>query len=141
MEFRYKIPITIQKRYLETVEKTSSLSGEKLATLFGVVGRSYRDWKRGKFALPVRVVELIERQYNITYPYNKEDALQKWKEAKLRASHLGGIALIKKYGSFGTIEGRRKGGTRAFEILRLRGIIPYAKPFTKPDGKSKKLAE
>lgn len=141
MESRYKIPHAIQKRYLETVEKTSSLSGEKLAILFGVVGRSYRDWKRGKFSIPVKVADLIEKRFKISYPYCKEEALQNWKEAKLHASHLGGVGLIKKHGSPATVEGRRKGGLHALEVLRLRGVIPFAKPFAQPQGKSSELAE
>lgn len=141
MEIRYKLPSGLQKTYLSDVEKKSGLKGDQIARLFGVVGRSYRDWKRGKFALPARVVEIFEKKFQIPCPFDKEKALCKWKEIKLQASRNGGIAMIRKYGDPGTPEGRRKGGKHAFEILRLRGIIPRMKPFIEPQKKSIELAE
>lgn len=141
MENRYKLSPDVQKAYLEHVESLSKLSRSELILLFGVVGRSYRDWKRGKFALPLRVVQIVEDTFHIPFPVNKQTALREWKIAKYRASYRGGIARLTKYGAPGTTEGRRKGGIRALEILRAKGIIPPAKPFFRPKSLSIELAE
>lgn len=141
MENRYKLSKEIQTKYLQKVEFVSKLSHEQLAILFGVVGRSYRDWKRGKFAIPQRVVKIIEKKYHIDFPSSKQKTLSLWQKIKRDVSHKGGIALVQKYGGPGTPEGRRKGGIQALANMRARGIIPTEKPFHAPNGYSVELAE
>lgn len=141
MENRYKLSKEIQTKYLQKVEFVSKLSHEQLANLFGVVGRSYRDWKRGKFALPKRVVEIIEEQFHIAFPSSKQKTLSLWQKIKRDVSHKGGVALVQKHGGPGTPEGRKKGGTRALASMRARGIIPTEKPFHAPNEYSVELAE
>lgn len=141
MENRYKLPKGIQKKYLLYVERISGLSGDKLASQFSVVGRSYRDWRREKFSLPKKAVEIIERKYKLKFPYSKEQALRRWKKAKLIASQKGGTATIRKYGSPGTPEGRKLGGIRGLAVLRAKGLIPKPKKFFGPKKYSKELAE
>ncbi len=141
MENRYKIPPEIQKNYLKRVKEISGLSGDKLANLFGVVGRSYRDWRRGKYSVTEKAVNIIENKYNIRFPYSKAIALKSWKESKLAAARRGGLATLIKYGSPGTPEGRSKGGKHAMAILRAKGIVPPAKPFHFSETLSSELAE
>lgn len=141
MEKRYKLPKNIQTEYLNNLERSTNLRGNELASLFSVVGRTYRDWKRGKFAIPIRVVEIIEQKFHILFPYSKVQALSKWQESKRIISSKGGIALFLKRGGPGTLEGRRKGGMHALAILRARGIIPIEKPFSAPKIYSSELAE
>lgn len=60
---------------------------------------------------------------------------------KQMAGRLGGIALIKKHGNPGTIEGRRLGGKRSVEVNKLLGTqFNQRKKFFRPK-KSKRLAE
>ncbi len=141
MENRYKIPTYLQKIYLEQTEQTSGLHGEQLAALLGIVGRSYRDWRRGKFALTEHAVKTIEKHFNIPFPYSKEKALLEWKQTKTIAAKKGGLARVQKYGFLGTPEGRSKGGKRGIQVLRERGLIPIPKPFLSPTDYSKELAE
>ncbi len=141
MENRYKIPPEVQKNYLKRVEEISGLSGDKLANLFGVVGRSYRDWRRGKYSLTEKAVNVIEEKYSIRFSYSKAIALKSWKESKLAAAKKGGMTTLVRYGSPGTSEGRSKGGKHAMAILRARGIVPPAKPFYFPKRISSELAE
>lgn len=141
MENRYKLSPDLQKKYLTRVEKTSRLSGDELAKLFGIVGRSYRDWRRGKFAITESAVNIIEKKYHVRFPYSKEKSLTSWKKSKLEAARKGGVNTLIKYGSPGTPEGRRKGGKHAMAILRAKGIIPPAKPFHFPKRTSSNLAE
>lgn len=141
MENRYKLPPDIQKTYFQQIEKVCHINNKQLSTVFGVVSRTYRDWKRGKYTVPVRIVEQIEKKYNVPFPYSKEEALKTWFHAKQEASHIGGLARLQKHGRLSTPEGCAKGGKKALEILRARGIVPVAKPFIKPIGYSKELAE
>lgn len=141
MESRYKLPSELQKKYLLKVDKISGLTGNKLAKLFGIVGRSYRDWKRGRYAITEKAVNIIEKQYHIRFPYSKRKAFSSWKKSKLDAARKGGVTTLIKYGSPGTPEGRSKGGRNSFMILRKRGIIPLSKPFIEPKGYSSDLAE
>lgn len=141
MENRYKLPKHIQIQYLRTFESTSGLKGEDIASLFGVVSRSYRDWRRGKFAIPDRAIKIIEHRYRIPFPVGKVDALNRWQANKKIAAKKGARAALAKYGALGSDEGRRKGGKRAMEILRARGLIPQPKPFNYPLGYSSELAE
>ena len=141
MENRYKLDANTQKRYLRTVETTSKLHQNELALLFTVVPRSYRDWKRGKYAIPERVIEIIEKHFNIPFPASKETALRNWKQLKINASRRGGQVVMEKYGGPGTPEGRSKGGKRGMQTLRARGLIPQPKPFFGPTNYSPELAE
>lgn len=141
MENRYKLSKEIQIKYFQKVETVSKLSHDQLAILFGVVGRSYRDWKQGKFSIPQRAIEIIEKRFHVTFPSSKQKTLSLWQKIKQDVSHKGGIALVQKYGGPGTPEGRRKGGMHALANMRARGIIPTEKPFHAPNGYSVELAE
>lgn len=141
MENRYKLPEGIQKKYLLELEKISHLTTVQLAGLFNITGRSYRDWKREKYAITQKAVEIIETKYNLFLHYSKDKALNLWKENKISAARKGGFATMKKYGGPGTPEGRRKGGIRGIAVLRAKGLIPKPKPFYEPEKHSVQLAE
>lgn len=141
METRLEIDAEVQKRYLLEVEEKSDLRDEELAKLFGVVGRSYRDWRRGKYAVTVRAAEIVESDFGIAFPVDKNRALAEWIKSKSEGGRKGGLACYKKYGSPGTLEGRKRGGSRALAILRQRGVIPPAKEFNFPRVRNADLAE
>lgn len=141
MENRYKLPQNVQVEYLKAVQRESKFNNDELASLFGVVSRSFRDWKRGKYAIPQRVIEIVERKFRVSLPYSKLEAHSTWLQLKQAASKKGGLAVMKKYGGPGTPEGRSKGGKKGIQILRERGLIPQPKPFYKPLTQSEELAE
>ncbi len=141
MKNRYNLVKEIQTKYFQQIETASKLHPNRLAALFGVVPRTYRDWRRGKFAIPQNVIIVVEKRFRIRFPISKSLALKRWKALKTKASRRGGIALMKKYGSPGTPEGRSKGGKRGMQTLRERGLIPQPKPFIPPNGYSSELAE
>lgn len=141
MENRYKLPKSIQRQYFQTIEKRSGLTQDQLASIFHIVPRSYRDWRRGKFAIPQHVIKYAKQHFHVSFPISKITALKKWKNAKFVASQRGGVAVSAKYGGPGTPEGRSKGGKRGIQVLRERGLIPEAKPFIPPDTYSADLAE
>ena len=141
MENRYKLPKQDQIRYFQNVESISNLNPNQLAELLGIVPRSYRDWKRGKFSIPERVITLIKRRFHITPPLTKTVAIHRWKAIKHAISVRGGHALFEKHGSPATVEGRKLGGTRTLEKLRASGRIPLEKPFHEPKTHTNELAE
>lgn len=141
MENRYKLPKGLQKRYLTDVENISGLSKNQIAETLGIVRRSYTDWKREKYTITQKAVEIIEKRFRVKLPYVKNKALNNWLKSKKLASRKGGLAASEKHGGPGTPEGRRKGGKHAMAILRKRGIIPRAKPFHYPEKLSSELAE
>src|SRR4030042_2565835 len=118
MENRYKLPIGIQRKYLLQVEKLSRLSGDNLARKFGIVGRSYRDWKREKYPITQKAVEIIKKTYGLKFPFSTRKAFDLWRKSKVETCRKGGIAVGLKYGGPGTPEGRSRGGKRAMAILR-----------------------
>lgn len=132
MQIRFKIPRRIQIRYLLRLEKISGKNINDIAKLFGIVPRSYRDWKRGKYPLTRQAVELIESKYNLNFPYSRKKAFTNWRRAKLKASSKGGFERSKIYGSPGTPEGRRKGGIKAIALLRAKGLAVSIKSFNPP---------
>ena len=83
MENRYKLPRGVQRRYLLQVEKISGLSGDKLAELFGIVDRSYRDWRREKYSITEEAVNIIEKKWRLCLPFSKNQAKRNWIRNKL----------------------------------------------------------
>lgn len=141
MEYRYKLPRGLQREYLLKVEEISGFSADKLAKLFGIVGRSYRDWRREKYSITVKAVRMIEKKWKLHLPFSKKKAKKYWLENRIELSRKGGLTTLRKYGGPGTSEGRSKGGKHAMAILRKRGVIPPAKPFYYPKRPSSDLAE
>ncbi|HUS60272.1 MAG TPA: LAGLIDADG family homing endonuclease [Nevskiaceae bacterium] len=141
MEIRLKFLPGKQRDFLLQVAEKSGLPTDELARLAGVVPRSYRDWKREKLTMSCKGAEIFCERFNLVLPEGKGKMITRWKEARRRASQKGGHSRYKKYGDFGTLEGRRKGGRTALNILRKRGIIPWPKEFKFPSDFSDQLAE
>lgn len=141
MENRYKLPKGLQRRYLMDAEKRSECTSDEMAKMLGIVGRSYRDWRRGKFGISQKAVEIIERKFGLRLPYSKKVAFEAWRLAKISASSKGGIAVSVKYGGPGTLEGRREGGRIAIRKLREKGIVPWFKKYILPTSLDENLAQ
>lgn len=130
-----------QREFLLQVAQKSGLSLNELAKLSGTVPRNYRDWLREKINISLKATEIFCGRFEIDLPESKEALVARWKEARLRASKVGGFAHFQKYGSPGTPEGRSKGGRRALAVMRRKGIIPLAKEFMTPRFYTEQLAE
>ncbi|MBI4065046.1 hypothetical protein HY409_01615 [Candidatus Gottesmanbacteria bacterium] len=141
MENRYKLQKDVQMVFFRAIESSSGLHSNQLASIFSVVPRSYRDWRRGKYAIPESVVDIVEKRFHVFFPDSKEAARNLWEQSKINASRKGAFAMIKKYGAPGTPEGRSKGGKKGIKTLRERGLIPQPKPFYSPQEYSEELAE
>jgi intein/homing endonuclease len=123
------------------VEAVSRLNSERLASLVGVVGRSYRDWKRARLNMSLFAAEIFVAKYGVQLPEDVEVMKKRWMVDISNKGKIGGRACYQKYGNFATLEGRKKGGSRVLMMLRERGVIPPAKEFNFDRVKSVELAE
>lgn len=77
-------------------------------------------------------VLIISKKYQISLPEKIEILEKRWINYKSEKGKIGGFAFKKLYSNPATIEGRKKGGKRAMEILKQRGIVPPIKEFKYP---------
>lgn len=141
MEERVKFRLGEQSEFLSQVDRRSGLSSEKLGEMVGAVGRSYRDWRRGKLNMTLKAARFFCQQYNLTLPEEESVLVQRAYKQKLDGGKRGGYACFRLHGSPATLAGRQKGGKRTLEILRFLGKIPQPRPFSCPDQYSMELAE
>lgn len=129
-----------QKDFLQKVIDNSGLSSKELAALAKVHPRSFLDWRREKLRMTLFALTLFSHKFSITLPESLESMKKRWKESVSSAARIGGGARFKKYGLFATEVGRRKGGRKALQFLRNKGLIPDRKFYNHPT-KSVLLAE
>ena len=121
--------------------KNNSVGINEIASITSVSPRTIRDWRREKFNITKNAINKINDSLKHPESINVDGLVEKWQKMRSDLNRIGGIAHYKKYGDFGTIEGRRKGGSKALSILRSRGIIPLCKHFLLPRKFSVELAE
>jgi len=141
METHYKFRDGEQRKFLLEVASKSGLSTEQLSKMVGFSARNYRDWIREKFAIASSATDMLSGYFGVLLPEDKNILAERWKEMKSKSGEVGGRACFEKYGSPGTSEGRRRGGSKALALLRARGIIPIKKVFNLPVGFNRDLAE
>lgn len=141
-----RIVLTKKKRdqFFNDLLKKSGVSLDILAGRYDVSGRTFRDWRRGKFFPSLEKLKTISENFRIKLPSFKI-LPQYW---YITSKNARKAALIRAmlYGSPGTPEGRRKGGLISQQNRRenpkkyraLGCTIPKIAPILKP---SKKLAE
>lgn len=130
-------------QFFASLLKKSELGLEGLAILYGVSGRTLRDWRRGKFLPSAEKVRAMARDFRIKLPSFKTRP-NHW--SAIKSSKKAAFARMALYGPPGTPEGRQKGGLTSQrnrrknpEMYRALGcIIP--KTFHVPK-RSKALAE
>jgi len=130
-----------QQQFLSKIGEVSRFSSDDLAAIAGVVGRSYRDWKRGKLNMSLKASRKLSLKFDVPLPEKEFALITRAREYKSEKGKIGGYAHFRKYGSPGTSEGRRKGGSKVLAILRARGVIPERKQYVFPPQLSSELAE
>ena len=141
MEKHLKFSPGEQRKFLQQVSKISGLTHKKLSVSLGINYNTYRGWVSERYSITLAAALKLEGHYKVRLFENHTVLVSRWDEIKSNAGKIGGNSCFKKHGSFGTAEGRSKGGTKALKIMREKGIIPLAKPFIEPQGYSEKLAE
>lgn len=106
---RIKFKKTSQIKFLEEVQKELEVNWPRLAKILKVHPRCLSDWKRGKYTITEKVlkqcIKLTRGKVEVP-PYKILPDF--WSVEK--AARKGGLVIAQRYGSFGTLEGRRKGG-------------------------------
>lgn len=133
-----------QGKFLEDVIRRTGLTSEQAAKLCNVCGRTFRDWKRGKYQISYSALSKLCKASKIPIPKDIEVLKEFWSAEK--TASLGGKRHFELYGAPGNIETRRKGGinsSRKFllnpEWTKEKGFVTRKK-ITYPDN-SELLAE
>lgn len=140
-EPRLKFPPGEQKLLLEEILIKNSLNAKGLAKFVNLSPRTIRDWKREKFHMTLKALNLFKEKLHIKLPSDISKFQQDWEKDKLATCVEGGHARFKMYGNPATLEGCRRGGRKSLEIMREKGIIAPCKNFLLPKHKTAKLAE
>ena len=114
----------------------------QLARRFGVSSRTVRDWKRGKYRIPLRVLMEISRLAKVPIP---GDVVMIDRTEHLRsAGAKGGAAVIAKYGHVGGDQQKRREAWQAWwedDGRRRESKILYKRKKIRYPRKSAQLAE
>lgn len=106
---RVIFPGDTQVEYLTQVKSESGLNSNQLAAICGVVGRSFRDWARGKLSISEAALTSLQKRFpKIKVPKNIQIVDDYWYTAK--GGRKGALRRFELYGSLATSEGRKKGG-------------------------------
>jgi len=126
-----------QGKFLEDVIRRTGLTSEQAAKLCNVCGRTFRDWKRGKYQISYSALSKLCKASKIPIPKDIEVLKEFWSAEK--TASLGGKRHFELYGAPGNIETRRKGGinsSRKFllnpEWAKEKGLVARKK-ITYPD--------
>lgn len=122
----------------QAIQKIGSL--KKLSETLGYSTRTLKDWSKGLFSIPEpafnKLTALSGKKISSFAPTYLNDF---WHIQN--AGRMGGFARLKKYGNFGTPEGRRKGGLQSIRTHnKLRTGFKQLKRVATPT-KTEALAE
>ena len=137
---RLKFPEGEQRKFVEEIYQKSGLKAKNLAIIANVSSRTIRDWKREKFNIPKKTVNVFCKKFNIGPPKRIASLINDWRERKLKISRKGGLIYCKKYGPPGSLESRKRGGIAGLAKLRKLGLAAPIRKFDSP-AKSINLAE
>ena len=141
-----RILLTKRKRdqFFNNLSKKSKVNLGVLAVRYGMSGRTFRDWRRGKFLPSLEILKAISKDFKIKLPPFK--ILPQYWYITSKNARKAALARMMLYGPPGTPEGRRKGGLISQQKRRenpekyraLGCIVPKTFPELSP---SKELAE
>jgi len=115
---------------------------KKAANLCNISERTIRDWRRGKFSMDLKSIQILSKLTKISLPKNIKTKNKYWYVNN--GSSAGGLAVLKKYGRIGGDPENRK--NKWYEWWEKEGkfkkhpIINVRLPIKKPQ-KTRELAE
>jgi len=130
-----------QRKFILKMKKLLNFSYIELAQLLKISSRTLSDWKREKFSISLKAVEILTRKTNRKMPKNIKIKDAFWYVNK--GAKAGGLAVYKKYGRIGGNPKYRK--KKWYEWWEKEGkykpnSITVSKPIQKP-AYSEELAE
>ncbi len=133
MEPHFKFKSNEQRIFLQKIASKSGLKNKQLAEVANISSRNYRDWLRERLCISQFAANKLSSSFKVQLPENEKILLDRWRVFKHRNSVIGGYGHFRKYGSPGTLEGRRKGWKNSIKTLRSLGLFTEGKTFNKPD--------
>jgi len=114
-----------QSEFLKGVLKHTCLTSKEAARVCNVCGRTFRDWKRGKYQMNYDALSRLCKASKVPIPKDIEKLPEFWSINK--AASLGGKRRFELYGAPGTIESRRKGGINSSKKFMLNAELTREK--------------
>lgn len=116
---RAVIPAANLQAFLLRARQKLNLSWPQMATeICGVSPRTLRDWRRCRYTIPVETMGKLAQAANLPLPEILQNLDDYWYTAK--GGKISGQKVFKRYGNFGTPEGRRLGAQRALATHRRK---------------------
>ena len=137
---RLIFPPDKQAEFLRSVKGASQLNSNKLGPLCEVTGRTFRDWMRGKYSISEKAGNFLSGKYSVPLPSDIKVEQDYWYVS--RGAKKGALRRMELYGrSFGTPEGRRKGGLNSIKSHKLLATGFYTRKNVFTPRKTEPLAE
>lgn len=127
--------------FLSEVKAKLGKSWQEIATdICGVTPRTFNDWRRNKYTIPMTALYKLHDATGIRLPQISSKLDDYWYITK-SSSRLGAQRRYELYGNLGTPEGRRLGGLKSIKKNRLLGHPPFLPRDIFLPPKSPQLAE
>lgn len=97
-----------QKGLFDDIFASKNTNTDQIARICGVSGRTIRDWRREKYTISEKALELLHQNFRIMIPPTIKKVSDYWYVTK--GARKGALKKLKIYGPPGTVEGRKKGG-------------------------------
>jgi hypothetical protein len=101
------------EKIMNRLDKSWSINAAKSC---GYDARTIRDWRRGRYTIPIDALFAIAKSANVKIPHAFKKLDDYWYVHK--GARLGALRRNALYGSPGTPEGRRKGGLKSIQVNR-----------------------
>ncbi|MBU1727182.1 MAG: hypothetical protein KJ880_06095 [Candidatus Omnitrophica bacterium] len=102
-----------QRKFLIKVRQSTGLAWKELAGVCNISTRTLRDWVNEESKIRHDAAVILCKIATMKFPRTKGLLPEYWNVRN--AARLGGISRHRKYGNFGTFEGRRRGGVKSQE--------------------------
>src|SRR3989344_5581672 len=107
-----------QSEFLRKVREMSWRSSNQLGPNCNVSGRTFRDWMRSKYSISEKAAKLLSEKFSVPIPSSVKVENDYW--YAIKGARKGALRRIELYGrSFGTPEGRKKGGLNSIKSHKL----------------------
>lgn len=97
-----------QSAWIEKIAEKSKFSNNELAEICEVSGKTFRDWRRGKFTISGKALLKLSKTFDEPIPSTVKNVDNFWYVEK--GARKGALRRLEIYGPPGTMEGRKKGG-------------------------------
>lgn len=109
--------------FLKKIREKEKLPWKELANACNVTLRTFRDWRIGKYTMPLDSIKKLSVMYHVAPPPIEKRIDDYWYASK--GGRISGPLVFKKYGNIGTLKSRSLGGLRSIETHRQKLLSPF----------------